>query len=628
MSEDICPNFACYGDVNARTPRIDEFAKDNIRFTYCSSAAPVCSAARTSLNLGMYGSCAGVGQHRSYAKLPDYVKNVGEYMKDAGYYTGISKTDFNFIHTLEDGYSYTPKQITTDNTQFADDFETIINSSTKPLFFMHTTMCTHQSQYGVPKNAEEHRKTMPRLEKEFYQNRDEIKVPDYHFDSEEAREIWAQYSEKISTLDKMFGEVIETLKKAGKYENSIIFFVGDNGHGIPQGKCELWDEGVRVPFILHLPKEMENEFKVNEDEYGKYCNSLVSFIDFAPTVINLAGAKVPEHMQGRILFGENKADELEEIYAFSERVDEVFENSRCIREKDMFFTCDFGNSLVRRPNIYQNITSPWFMRSMIEIGYEKNIPETDRRAFFRSMPRINEQMFNIKKDSGQFENLVNDAEYSEELIRMREKLLANIKKYNDGVFMPEPLCHEYIAKTGLTGYEIIRNCELYPLDNLINLWRDCVTGEVITEINGISDCEKVMQIKFAANANNLSIIEPLLSDESETVRAYAAFRLKRADVLNEICKTTSNYVLIMYILDLIAVWRDGTGIPCLETAIDRVWVKDEFDVDERYISPMTTGMCMLCVRFDYHGADELLLSEKWNAKGKAMAEHVVSSLRK
>lgn len=620
LTEDICPNFGCYGDPNAKTPHIDEFAKDNIRFSYCSSAAPVCSAARTSLNLGMYGSCAGVGQHRSYTAVPPFVKNIGQYMKEAGYYTGIGKTDFNFIHSVPEGYDFNPETTYKDSEDFSNDFAQMIKQTDKPIFFIHTTACTHQSQYGQPQTAEEHRLSMPRLKEEEKQDRDSVKVPGYHFDSPESRELWAQYHEKMSTLDKMFGETIDTLKKADKYDDSIIFFVGDNGHGIPLGKCELWDEGVHVPFIMHVPESLQKGFELKEDKFGRYTDELVSFIDFAPTALDLAGAEIPSHMGGRVILGENKAGKLNEIYSFSERVDEVFENSRCIREEDMLLTCDFGYSTVRRPNMYQNITSPWFMKSMAEIGNEKNIPDADRRAFFRTIPRINEQMFNIKKDKSQFENLVLRENYADELVRMREKLLANIKKYNDGVFMPEPLSHEYIAKTGLTCYEIIRNDEYYPLERLIDLWRNCVSGKEITEIGNVTPAEKMMKIKFLADSGKLSLIEPLLNDESECVKALLAYRLGRKDILKDICEKTSNFYLDLYIADLIAIWADGTAVDILEVLIDRYWITKSYTTDERCVAAMNSAINMLCVKFDYHKMDEYILSSSWDEKSYHLAQ--------
>ncbi|MFI3326217.1 MAG: sulfatase-like hydrolase/transferase [Clostridia bacterium] len=626
LTEDICPNFGCYGDTNAKTPIIDAFAKENIRFNYCSSAAPVCSAARTSLNLGMYGSCAGVGQHRSFAKLPDKINNIGQYMQEAGYFTSIGKTDFNFAREDNDGYDMKVITTQTDSLIFSQSFLDVVEKADKPIFMVQTTACTHQSQYGYAQFADEHRQSMPRLKEDEYQIRENVKVPDYHFTSPQSQEIWGQYHEKITTTDRIFGEAIDNLKKCGKYDDSIIFFAGDNGHGITQGKCELWDEGVHVPFLLHLPKELESDLELYTDEYGRYCDRLVSFIDFAPTCLSIAGAKVPEHMQGRVLFGEEKTESPNEIYSYSERVDDAFENSRCVREKDMLLTCDFAYSDFKRLNMYQTIFAPWFTSSMIQEGYKHNVADTDRRAFFRGMPRISEQMFNLEEDKSQLDNLAVKPKYQDELTRMRKVLFENIKKYRDGVFMPEPMCFEFSAKTGLTSYEIFNNDDLYPLDELISTWNDCVCGKEIKFIDSKHAPIKMMLTKFAADNNQLDLIKPLLNDESECVRAYVAFRLSDVDVLKEICRTTDNFALLMYISDLIVFWDKEDGVKVLEAILDKYFVNNNFDVNTRYTQCSDSAFYCLARRYGYE-IDEKKYGKVGNLNLEKYTKMVYESLK-
>lgn len=70
----------------------------------------------------------------------------------------------------------------------------------------------------------------------------------------QSREIWGQYHEKMTSLDRMMGETIQAIKERKIYDDSMILIVGDNGHGIPAGKINLWSEGVHVPMLLHIPK--------------------------------------------------------------------------------------------------------------------------------------------------------------------------------------------------------------------------------------------------------------------------------------------------------------------------------------------------------------------------------------
>ena len=446
MAEDICPNLGCYGDSNAKTPYLDAFAKENIRFNYCYSAAPVCSAARSSLNLGMYGSCAGVGQHRSMNGLPHFVKNIGYYMQQAGYFTVIGKTDFNY--PLTEGYDLQIKYNAADTEQFAENIMHAVECAPedKPIFVIQTSAITHQSQYGYTQDTSKHRSTMPRLQEDEWQDREKLLIPGYHFDSMQSREIWGQYHEKMTSLDRMMGETIQAIKERKIYDDSMILIVGDNGHGIPAGKINRWSEGVHVPMLLHIPKAMEGELHLKEDAYGKYCDRFVTFVDFAATFLSVVNAEILEHMQGKPFLGSKKTTDPVEAFSFGERCDELFENSRSIYEKDYMYLCDFALTPVKRLNTYQITQAPWFVKSMIEKGYENRIRDDDRRALFREMPRINEQLFDLRQDHNQLMDIGKNIDNRNIVLRMRTKMFQYIQLYRDGAMLPEPLAREFLLE--------------------------------------------------------------------------------------------------------------------------------------------------------------------------------------
>lgn len=604
MAEDICPNLGCYGDLNANTPNLDKFAFENIRFNYCSSAAPVCSAARTSLNLGMYGSTAGVGQHRSCQKLPDDVKNIGEYMKDEGYFTVIGKTDFNFLHENNKGYDLAVSFDASDSFNFANSFKDVLNAENdKPIFMMQTTASTHQSQYGYTESKFEHRKSMPRLLEDEYINREDVVIPKYHFDTLESREIWSQYHEKMTTMDKMFNEAISEIKKAGKYEDSVIIFVGDNGHGIPQGKCQAWDEGVRVPFLIHLPKELEETLPTNKDEFGKYSDRLVSFVDITKTILSLAGGTAKPHMQGKVFLGDNKTPDPTEVYSFSERVDEVCENNRAIREKDYLYICDFAYNTHKKPNTYQIKTSPWFISSMTQKSIEENTSNGDRRSFFRGDLRINEQLYDINNDCFQLNNLADSNILKTKT--MREKMFSYMKKFNDGAFMAEPLYFEYMNMTKKTVYEIFRDEECYPINLLIQIWDNHLNKKRNIKFHE-NFCVQMMLLKIAFANKDFKQIETFKNSKSETVRAYVFYMLNEKENLINIIRKTENFILLMFISDLLCYSKTDIAVECLKIMLDRYYVNDEFSyINERFKAALDSALNMLGVIFSYDIPSEI-----------------------
>lgn len=627
LAEDICPNLGCYGDKNAKTPIIDKFAKENIRFQQCYSVAPVCSAARTSLNLGVFSPTAGVGHHRSENHIPDFMKNIGESMQECGYYTMISKTDFNFKSPK--GYDVQYQTLFKDTADFAKQAVDTIDEAPKgkPIFMLHTSGITHQSQYGFTNEREVHRTTIPRLEEREWQERDSVTVPKYHFDTEESREIWCQYYEKLSAFDRMFGELLQGLHERKLYEDSIIIVIGDNGHGIPSGKCNLWNEGVHVPCLLHLPKELEGQLELQEDEYGRYSSRLLSFLDFYPSFLSLLQKPIPTHLQGTAFLGEARKEEPKYIFSFSQRVDEVGENSRSIHTKDSFYCCDFALTPYRRLNTYQITQAPWFVRSMIEAGYDAQISDRERRALFRQMPRNLEEYYHVAKDKNQLHNLAEECK--EDVTKLREVLFDFMESNYDDAFMPEALMKAYVFETGKTPYDILHDSEIYPLSRLIALYRAGITGESLPS-SVKTPCEKVLVTKFLADRGEGSeLLQTFCNDQQEIVKAYACYRCENWEGLLEVSKKTENPHLCLLILDMITVVSSSKALPCFQVLLQRHQLENVFapTLEKRYEAALHAGFNMVRARYGLPLPKELDEKFYWKSELFDKAALVLTALK-
>ncbi|OON93949.1 MAG: hypothetical protein ATN31_04810 [Candidatus Epulonipiscioides saccharophilum] len=611
LAEDICPNLGCYGDPNAKTPNLDKFAKENIRFNYCYSAAPVCSAARTSLNLGLYGTTAGVGNHRSFYNLPAEIKNFGQYMQQAGFYTVIGKTDFNFNfdETPAGGYDAKIPFGSRDTPTFATDIMDRINRAQgKPVFMLQTNASTHQSQYGYTDNTAAHRATMPRLKEEDKQCRASMDIPGYHFKTPEADEVWAQYHEKMTSMDRMFGEMIDAFKESHIYENSVIIFVGDNGHGIPSGKINLWNEGVHVPMLVHVPAELEGQISTYDTPTGKACDRLTCFIDFIPTALSLNNEPIPDILQGKAFLGDKKVDDVSEIFSFGARCDEGFENSRSIHEKDLVYMCDFALSHEKKLNVYQTVQSPWFNRAMIEQGYKHNIADTDRRALYRQMPRVYEELFDLKSDENSLTNVA--TERPEKTLELREKMFEYISKYRDDALIEEALMNELIKETGLTPYEILQDDKYYPVNECILMWKNGIDGKELDQ-NVTNPALKLILTKFMCDKDQT--FNKFLDDKYETVKAYNAFRIGDVGTLENIAETTDNYVLAMFILDLISNTRDKNFESVYKIIAKRAYdEKTLVASSDRFKAAMDSAVNMLAARIGSDTPDSMSVKEVWN----------------
>jgi len=114
------------------------------------------------------------------------------------------------------------------------------------------------------------------------------------------RKIWARYYDLITFMDKQVGDLLGQLEADGLADNTIVFFFSDHGLGVPRHKRTLYDSGLHVPLIIRFPARYQSLSPVKA---GEKTDRLVSFVDFAPTVLSLAGLPIPDYMQGRAFLG-------------------------------------------------------------------------------------------------------------------------------------------------------------------------------------------------------------------------------------------------------------------------------------------------------------------------------------
>ena len=123
-----------------------------------------------------------------------------------------------------------------------------------------------------------------------------VRIPAYHPDTPEVRKDWAQYYDRITMMDKLVGRTLKEVNDAGLAEDTIVFYYGDHGSGMPRNKRWPYFSGLNVPLIVHVPEKYKHLAPAGY-EAGGTSDQLVGFIDFAPTALSIAGMKPPAHMQ-------------------------------------------------------------------------------------------------------------------------------------------------------------------------------------------------------------------------------------------------------------------------------------------------------------------------------------------
>ena len=398
LVEDIGLQLGCYGNKSVHTPNLDRLASEGVLFTHAFTSAPVCSASRSSFMTGMYPTSIGAHNHRTLPalkkKLPEGVHVFTKYLKDAGYLSalcGIQKRDWNFIDSA--------KPYDTKNWGEL--------KSKQPFFCQYQFYETHRPFHACKGHPVD---------------RDAVQVPPDTVDHKDCREEWAQYFESINILDQKVGKVLADLKRDGLDQNTIVVFSGDNGPHLHRGKRFLYDLGIAMPLIIRSPAHFKP---------GTVIDELVTALDFAPTFISLAGGEVPSHMQGRVFFGPAKQPAPEYIFGVRDRCDGDVDRIRSVRSKRYKYIRNFMPEVTCYESGFTNVDVTRLMAEQ----YESNELPPAQAAYFKPKPA--EELYDLKNDPWELNNLASSAEHEPLLETMRGELTKWMVETDDQGRVPE-----------------------------------------------------------------------------------------------------------------------------------------------------------------------------------------------
>jgi len=282
-------DLGCYGNPVIQTPNLDKLAAEGVRFTnaFCTTAS--CSASRSVILSGLYNHYNGqYGHQHSYHHFIsfDRVRSLPVLLSQGGYRTGrVGKYHVAPDHVYEfdvalRGSGRSPVQMA-DNCR---DF--IADSDGKPFFLYYCTSDPHRGG-GVAKDLPHQPDRFGNRDQpypginEVKYDPDDVIVPDFLPDIPECRAELAQYYQAVSRVDQGIGRLIQILKNAGQYDNTIVIYISDNGIAFPGAKTTLYEPGMNLPCIVRTPWQNNKNIA---------CDALVNYADLAPTILDFAGA--------------------------------------------------------------------------------------------------------------------------------------------------------------------------------------------------------------------------------------------------------------------------------------------------------------------------------------------------
>lgn len=444
-SEDNGQQLGCYGDEYANTPNLDAFATTGMRYKTCWSNAPVCAPARTTIISGMYPPSTGSQHMRSETKLPsnigdEVVKMFPAFLRDAGYYcTNASKEDYNLEQTGT-VWDDSSKKATWKNRE-----------NDQPFFAVFNETISHESKIRSKPHELVHAPAKAR-------------VPAYHPDIYEVRRDWAQYYDKMTEMDARLGKHLKDLDKAGLAENTIVVYFGDHGSGMPRSKRTPLDSGLRVPLIVRFPDKYKHlaptEYSVNG-----VSDRLVSFVDFAPTMLSIIGVEPPEYMQGHAFAGKFAAEPQPYIYGFRGRMDERPDFVRSITDGRYVLVRNFLPHIPHGQHVgYQfQTTTTRVWKEMFDAG-ELN----EAQSRFWITPREPYELYDLESDPDEVVNIANRPSGSEVVWPLRTALDEWQKSIHDLGFLPEGMMHDLAYEAGVTPYEY-GHSDSYSVERMLEI---------------------------------------------------------------------------------------------------------------------------------------------------------------
>ena len=411
-------DIGVYGNDQVVTPNIDNLAKNGLIFNNAYLTTSSCSPSRNSILTGRYPHNTGAAE--LHTEPPLDMTSFPEILKDKGYYT-LQAGKFHMGEYAKRGFHevHDNKQI---NGLGGEDYwvEGLKERpKSKPFFMWYASYDAHRT-WGENEFSGTH-------------NPEKIVVPDYLVNGSLTRLDLANYYDEITRFDHYIGEVVNELKAQGEYENTYIIVMADNGRPFPHSKTRLNDQGVKTPFIVHHPRSIMS---------NKKSNSLISAVDIASTILDIAGITPSESFQGNSFLNIINNPELKfRNYVFAEHNWHDYESyQRMVRNEKYLY---IKNS---RPQFPQEgpldaINSPTYI-DLKDAEKNKTISKVQAEIFIK--PRPSEELYDLSNDPFQYKNLLEEGDIPQDYELLKKILNQWINDTGDT--FPEKLTKDWYLR--------------------------------------------------------------------------------------------------------------------------------------------------------------------------------------
>ncbi len=429
------------GDQVVETPAFDRVAREGIRFTQAYCDAPTCGPSRSAILTGQHiWRLEEAGNIHS--TLPARFATYPAMLQQRGYVTGFTGKGWSPGRLEPGGRTENPAgkdygrhrlQVPKPgiaNKDYAANFSDFIEQRPDDAPFCFW-LGTH----------EPHRGYQPGAGLAAGKDPSKVVVPQSLPDTPVVRSDILDYYTEVEHFDQMVERALNLLEQRGELDNTIVVVTSDHGMPFPRAKASLYDTGTRVPLAIRWKNGIQNP--------GRVSNDFVNLSDLAPTFLAIAGLPQPSEMTGQSLLNILKDDQSnpqrnrDHALIAMERHDGCRKGGkgypcRAIRTSRFLFILnhepsrwpsgDPDPSVCARAIPYGEIdTSPTKTLMMMK-NDDARMQKLNQLAFgFRPA----EELYDLKNDPWQLDNVANDPDYSAELNRLRERLTQRLIETKD-----------------------------------------------------------------------------------------------------------------------------------------------------------------------------------------------------
>ena len=386
------------------------------------------------------------------SRSPTSSEDIRTYLRAAGYYcTNNEKTDYNTANERA--------IIAASWDACSGKAHWRTRRSGQPFFAVFNLMVSHQSRASVWSFEQFEEMISKALTPD--ERHDPARAPcrRYYPDTPTVRRTLARYYDCVTAMDKQVGRILAELDADGLAEDTIVFFYGDNGMGLPRGKRTLYDTGLHEPLIVRFPKKFQPLAPVAA---GQTVDRLVSFVDFAPTVLSLSGLQPPAHMQGTAFLGPHAGPPRQYVYGRGIAwTKPTTRPARCATTRYLYIRNYRPHLSWNQPEGFSDNAD--MRQEITRLAAAGQLGATQLTYAGPAKPL--EELYDTDADPHQVHNLASSAEHREVLERMRKLHRQWVLETRDLGFLPEAEVWSRCA--GRTPWQMAQDPELYPLPRLL-----------------------------------------------------------------------------------------------------------------------------------------------------------------